>query len=133
MYDSQIFSPIHQAVSSFYYFLCYAESVQFDVIPLVNFCFCCLLGLVSFWFYAFWSYQKIVAQADVMEFSCVFLQQLSNFRSFSTEFIFVHAKRQVGEQWLVLFFSMWVYRFSNEESVLSLIVFLIPLSKINSL
>ena len=43
IYDLQIFPPIQEvAFSLCWWILCYAESVQFDVVPLVYFCLCCL-------------------------------------------------------------------------------------------
>ena len=43
IYDLQIFSPILLvAFSSFDGFLCFAKGFQFDVVPLVYFCFFCL-------------------------------------------------------------------------------------------
>ena len=42
IYIWQIFSPIPLFVFSLEDFLCSAKTFEFDVIPLVYFCFCCI-------------------------------------------------------------------------------------------
>ena len=60
------FLPFHRLPFHFVIgFLCYAEALQFGVVPLVYFCFC---GL------CFWcQIQKIIAKTDVKKLSPCFL------------------------------------------------------------
>ena len=69
----QIFYPMPQVGNCVHCFLCYAEAFQFDVIPLVYSCFCCLCS---------WNHtKKILAKTITRRIFPVFFYQFYSFRS----------------------------------------------------
>ena len=75
VYSLQIFSPIPQIAFSLCCFLWCAETFQFDVVPLVYFCFCYL---------CFWCHiHEIIVKTNVMKFfPYVLFQEFYSFRSY---------------------------------------------------